>query len=51
VLDIDTTLSPGNHYDAKVNGQLCRFDGIHVSVYCAELLGPSVLGEVRRTLG
>jgi hypothetical protein len=51
VLDIDTTISPGNHYDAKINGQLCRFDGIHFSVYCSELLEPSVLGDVRRTLG
>ncbi len=51
VLDIDSTISPGNHYDAKVNGQLCRFDGIHFSVYCSELLEPIVLGDVRRTLG
>ncbi|HTU85910.1 MAG TPA: SGNH hydrolase domain-containing protein, partial [Solirubrobacteraceae bacterium] len=51
VLDIDQTVSPGNHYDADVNGQLCRFDGVHFSVYCSELLEPQVLGEVRKTLG
>jgi hypothetical protein len=51
VLDLDPTISPGNHYDEKVNGQLCRFDGIHFTVYCAELLEPQILGEVRTTLG
>jgi len=51
VLDIDQTISPGNHYDAKVNGQLCRFDGVHFTVYCSELLEPQVLGEVRKMLG
>ena len=50
VLDIDKTVSPGNHYDAKVDGQLCRFDGIHFSVYCAKLVEPSVLGEARKLL-
>ncbi len=51
VLDIDQTVSPGDHYDANVNGQLCRFDGIHFSAYCSELLEPRVLGEVRKLLG
>jgi hypothetical protein len=50
VLDIDRTLSPDGHYDARVKGQLCRFDGIHVSVYCAKLVEPSVLGAVRKQL-
>jgi hypothetical protein len=50
VLDIDRTLSPDGHYDARVKGQLCRFDGIHVSVFCAKLLEPSVLGEARKLL-
>ena len=50
VVDLDRTVSPGNHYDAKVDGQLCRFDGIHVSVFCAKLAEPSVLGEVRTLL-
>jgi len=51
VLNIDQTVSPGNHYNAKVNGQLCRFDGVHFSAYCSELLEPRVLGEVRKLLG
>jgi peptidoglycan/LPS O-acetylase OafA/YrhL len=50
-LDLDKTVSPANRYTAKVNGQLCRFDGIHFSVYCSELLEPQVLGEVRTMTG
>ena len=50
VLDIDRTLSPDGHYDARVKGQLCRFDGIHVSVFCAKLVEPTVLGEARKLL-
>ncbi|HEY2319779.1 MAG TPA: acyltransferase family protein [Solirubrobacteraceae bacterium] len=50
VLDVDRTLSPDDRYAARVKGQLCRFDGIHVSVFCAKLLEPSVLGEARRLL-
>ncbi len=50
VLDLDQTVSPGNHYNAKVNGQLCRFDGVHFSAYCSELIEPRVLGEVRMML-
>jgi hypothetical protein len=51
VLDIDQTISPGGHYDAKVNGQLCRFDGVHFSAYCSELVEPRVLSEIREMLG
>ena len=40
VLNIDQTVSPGNHYNADVNGQLCRFDGVHFSAYCSELVEP-----------
>ena len=50
VLDIDSTISPGNHYDAKVDGQLCRFDGIHFSLFCGELLEPQILGDARALL-
>jgi peptidoglycan/LPS O-acetylase OafA/YrhL len=50
VLDVDHTASPDHRYDARVKGQLCRFDGIHFSVYCAKLLEPTVLGEARRLL-
>jgi hypothetical protein len=28
-----------------------RFDGVHFSVYCAELAEPQVLGAVRKMLG
>jgi Acyltransferase family len=51
VLNLDTTVSPGDHYDPKVDGQLCRFDGIHFSVFCAKLVEPRVLGEARKLLG
>ena len=51
VVNVDRTVSPGDHYDAKVDGQLCRFDGIHFSVFCAKLAEPSVLGEARKLLG
>ena len=50
VLDIDKTVSPDNRYDVRVKGQLCRFDGIHFSVFCAKLLEPTVLGEARKQL-
>jgi peptidoglycan/LPS O-acetylase OafA/YrhL len=51
VLNIDRIISPGNHYNARVDGQVCRFDGIHFSVFCAKLMERSVLGEARRLLG
>ncbi len=50
VLDVDKTVSPDNRYDVRVKGQICRFDGIHFSVFCAKLLEPTVLGEVRKQL-
>jgi peptidoglycan/LPS O-acetylase OafA/YrhL len=50
VLNIDQVVSPGNQYNAVVNGQLCRFDGIHFTTYCAKLLEPQVLGEARALL-
>jgi peptidoglycan/LPS O-acetylase OafA/YrhL len=50
VLDLDQTVSPGNHFNANVNGQLCRFDGVHFSAYCSKLVEPRVLGEVRKML-
>jgi len=51
VLNIDQTVSPGDHYNANINGQLCRFDGVHFSAYCSELLEPRILGEVRKLVG
>jgi peptidoglycan/LPS O-acetylase OafA/YrhL len=51
VLNIDSTVSPGNHYQAKLQGQLCRFDGVHFTLFCSERLEPSVLGTVRKMVG
>ena len=51
VLDIDRVVSPSGHYQGSVNGKLCRFDGIHFTLYCSELLQPDVLGEVRSLIG
>jgi hypothetical protein len=50
VLDVDRTVSPRRRYSSKVNGQLCRFDGVHFSLYCAELLEPRIRGAVRSML-
>jgi peptidoglycan/LPS O-acetylase OafA/YrhL len=47
VLKIDSVVSPGNHYQRRVNGNLCRFDGIHFAVYCSALVAPDVLSTVR----
>jgi peptidoglycan/LPS O-acetylase OafA/YrhL len=51
VLDIDKVISPDNQYTTDLNGQLCRFDGIHVTVYCAEVLEPHILEAARDLLG
>jgi hypothetical protein len=51
VLNIDTVVSPHDKYQGTVNGKLCRFDGIHFTLYCSTLLQPSVLGDVRKLLG
>lgn len=50
VLDIDKLISPGNHYDQTVNGEGCRFDGIHFSIYCASLLQRFVFQRVRELI-
>ena len=50
VYDVDQVVSPGGRYSETVNGQDCRFDGIHFSIYCASLLQPSVLGRARQML-
>jgi peptidoglycan/LPS O-acetylase OafA/YrhL len=51
VLDIDRWLSPDGHYTADVNGQDCRFDGIHVTTYCGELLEPYIFQASRALTG
>jgi hypothetical protein len=47
MLDIDRVVSPGNRYQRRVNGNLCRFDGIHFTIYCSELVAPDILGTAR----
>jgi hypothetical protein len=44
LFDVDTIVFSSHHYQATINGQACRFDGIHFSVYCASPLRPTVLG-------
>jgi peptidoglycan/LPS O-acetylase OafA/YrhL len=51
VVDIDKQLSPHNHYQATVDGQLCRFDGIHFTTFCSKMLQPTVLDATRQLLG
>ncbi len=50
VLDIDKVVSPSGAYQTKVNGQVCRFDGIHFSTYCSKLLQPKVLAATRKLI-
>jgi peptidoglycan/LPS O-acetylase OafA/YrhL len=50
VLNIDNYVSPGDHFDQNVDGQLCRFDALHFTQFCAQLLEPYVLGEVRQMI-
>ena len=51
IVAIDQTISPGDRYRATVDGELCRFDGIHFSVFCARLVERRVLTAARRLLG
>jgi peptidoglycan/LPS O-acetylase OafA/YrhL len=51
VLSIDQTISPENQYTGSLNGQDCRFDGIHFTVYCAKLLEPQIMGAARKMIG
>jgi peptidoglycan/LPS O-acetylase OafA/YrhL len=50
VLNIDALISPGNHYDGTLDGKLCRFDGVHFTVFCSRLLQPAVLTAVREMI-
>jgi hypothetical protein len=50
IFDLDKVVSPSGHYQASVNGQLCRFDGVHFSLYCSQLVQPHVLTGVRALL-
>jgi peptidoglycan/LPS O-acetylase OafA/YrhL len=50
VVDLDTKISPSGHYQAKVDNQVCRFDGIHFSLFCSKLVQPDVLTTTRRMI-
>jgi hypothetical protein len=51
VYPIDNVVSPGNHYDAIVDGQQCRLsDGLHFTPFCGELLQAEVLPLVRQMI-
>jgi peptidoglycan/LPS O-acetylase OafA/YrhL len=49
-VDIDKTLSPAGHYTGALRGQDCRFDGVHISLFCASLLQEQILPAARRLL-
>ena len=51
LLDVDSVVSSGNRYRSSVNGKLCRFDGIHFTIYCGQLLQPLLLGGARSMIG
>jgi peptidoglycan/LPS O-acetylase OafA/YrhL len=51
VVNIDRQLSPHNHYQATIDGQLCRFDGIHFTTFCSQMLQPTVLDATRQLIG
>ena len=46
LLDINNTIAPNNHYQASLHGNLCRFDGVHFTVYCSTLLRNVVLPRI-----
>ncbi|HET9718811.1 MAG TPA: acyltransferase family protein [Solirubrobacteraceae bacterium] len=51
VVNIDQTISPGNRYTGSLDGQDCRFDGIHFTVFCAKLLEPQIMSAARKMIG
>ena len=46
LLDINKTIAPDDRYQASINGNLCRFDGVHFTVYCSTLLRNVVLPKI-----
>ncbi|MGC9960321.1 MAG: acyltransferase family protein [Acidimicrobiales bacterium] len=49
LVDLDSYVSPGNHFDATVDGHLCRYsDGIHFAPYCGAIVGAHVLPLIRQ---
>lgn len=51
VLNVDQTISPQNQYTGGLDGQVCRFDGIHFTPFCAKLLEPRILTAARKLIG
>jgi hypothetical protein len=47
VLDIDKLLGASRGFRSRVDGKLCRFDGVHFTVFCSRLLQPAVLRTTR----
>ena len=46
VVDLDRAISPGDRYTPRLGGHLCRFDGVHFTIYCGERLREPVLSAV-----
>jgi hypothetical protein len=46
VLSVDQYVSPGNRYNAMLDGKLCRFDGVHLTIFCGEKLQEPMLSTV-----
>jgi len=51
VVDIDKQLSPHDHYQATIDGRVCRFDGIHFTTFCSKMLQPTILDATRQLIG
>jgi hypothetical protein len=47
VLNLDRLIGAGAGYRSRVDGKLCRFDGVHFTVFCSRVLQPTVLRTVR----
>jgi len=49
LVDLDSYLSPGNHFNATLNGHACRWsDGVHFYPYCGAIVATHVLPLVRQ---
>lgn len=51
VVNLDQTISPNNQYTSNLNGELCRFDGIHFTIFCAKLLEPTIMSAAQKLMG
>jgi peptidoglycan/LPS O-acetylase OafA/YrhL len=49
LVNLDSYVSPGNHFDSTVDGHACRWsDGIHFYPYCGAIVGAKVLPMIRQ---